>query len=487
MNKIFNGIEKILNMKSDFQSMLKTSAIGCIYIVIFSGKMSLERVIDPVVVTSNFEIRYFFIPITYIFSLILLFKNSKFKIDKSTLVVAISSIVFYLLILSNFIIFGGEDLIIHIVDVISIIITIPILIIIFKNQSDLITFCYFAIAGGVFFFIIALLGLGDTEHNPGWAPYGGPITLYKIQFVSFCCAIYLHNYIKKLFCLKILLLTIGIINLYTMFMTLSKTPIISTLVSLSLLCYILYLHKKYKLVMLIYLLLTVSFSIFYLSKGDIIVNRFKDVFDAEDELSEILLGNRKNFDRVWNKVVINNDKLLIFDQDDKNTIKNINCFVNRNNLSSKCHEEEINCTKKSIILYNSIIFIGDNSDRLKMLHKSFYIGKNNLIFGLGLGNYLLTYYNKYERTFCVYKYPHNIFAEIFYGMGIVGLLILNFWLLIVITVLGRLVFNCSEIGVISAIVVFLLLSSLFSGNYYDFRIVVFISLIIVSIKQYYNE
>jgi O-antigen ligase/polysaccharide polymerase Wzy-like membrane protein len=470
---------------------LKALSIALLYGIMFSGKFSFERILDPQVKDSNLEIRYFLIIILIIIVFILFIrkkKNTNHKIDSRLLIVFFISMLFYIIILINLIYFGGNNIYTHLIDVLSIIIVLPLIIITFNRKIDLIIFSYISIIGGLFFFILAVLGLGDTGLNPGWAPFGGPITLYKIQFLAFCCALFLSSKTEKTVN-KLFYYLLSTISLFCIFMTLSKAPVVGVFIALIFLIYFLFLHKKYILVLNISIILLISFITFYNYKGSLLVSRINAVGSFLDYKHQNKYQNKEKaeFEIIFQKFVINDSvkKISELNPSEKKTLDVVLDFLDADCILNRSDKSQISCIKSYLQYFNNLIILSDSSDRVKMLMYGIKSAKNNIIFGIGIAKYELPHFQRYKKVVEIYKYPHNIVVELFSAMGIMGVLYFCLWFVIVITILVKRSLILYEIGFFISLFIFLILISFFNGSYYDFRIVVFIPLIIIS--SLFNE
>jgi len=125
------------------------------------------------------------------------------------------------------------------------------------------------------------------------------------------------------------------------------------------------------------------------------------------------------------------------------------------------------------------LLIIDHSDRLRLAFHALESFKKNWLYGSGFGNFRVSYVNAYSGELGIYRYPHNIALEIAAATGILGL---SLWC-------GALflfqVFVAQRLSVypgllfLSGYMNFVLLTALFFGDIYDFRMYWLVGLIII--------
>ena len=115
------------------------------------------------------------------------------------------------------------------------------------------------------------------------------------------------------------------------------------------------------------------------------------------------------------------------------------------------------------------ITINDASQRIRMAIQAYDMTKQNLLKGAGIGTYRIELMNGDEDGYDVYRYPHNVTMEIAYSTGMMGLAVYFAALFIFMVSLHQRVIASPPAAAIAAGVVFVLLTSHMSGDFYDLR------------------
>lgn len=123
-------------------------------------------------------------------------------------------------------------------------------------------------------------------------------------------------------------------------------------------------------------------------------------------------------------------------------------------------------------------FIEDDGDidgtltRLIIYYQSFTLIADNLLFGVGIGNW------GKETGLEVYEYPHNILLEVFSEFGILGFILL---IIFIFRLINTTPSFCKYVAL------FYLMNSMVSGSIRDFRYVIVFALIAFFINSYFKK
>jgi hypothetical protein len=115
------------------------------------------------------------------------------------------------------------------------------------------------------------------------------------------------------------------------------------------------------------------------------------------------------------------------------------------------------------------ITINDASQRIRLALHAYDMTKQNLMYGAGIGTYRIELMNSDENGYDVYRYPHNVTMEIAYSTGLAGLVVYFAALFVFMVSLHQRVIASPPVAAIAAGVVFVLLTSHISGDFYDMR------------------
>ncbi len=356
----------------------------------------------------------------------------------------------------------------------------PMFLIIFKSKNDLILFSYIAVFAGLLFFLLAFLGIGKTGIDYGWSAYGGPITFYKIEFASFCCAMYLSINNENLK-FKISLYCIAALNLFSVFMTQSKTPVAAIIIILFYLVIILFIIKKYTLGIITCITIVATLEIFIFVNGKLLINRINYTARIESITSIQKRMTAAEYNQLLSKF-FGEKKIKKMPRLNAKEIREINYildFFSVNCYQNKDENKQLQCIKEYLHYYESTFFYIDTSDRIKLTMHGIKLAKKNPLFGVGIAKYKLPIYNIYTKEIFFYEYPHNIILEIALATGIIGFSLISLLLITLIVILHQELLHNYEIIFFISLLFFFLLSSCLAGNYYDFRFVVYVPLIVL--------
>lgn len=115
------------------------------------------------------------------------------------------------------------------------------------------------------------------------------------------------------------------------------------------------------------------------------------------------------------------------------------------------------------------ITINDASQRIRLWLHAYDMTKQSLLSGTGVGSYSIELMNSDENGYDVYRYPHNVTMEIAYSTGLAGLAVYFAALFVFMVSLHQRVIASPPVAAVAAGVVFVLLTSHISGDFYDMR------------------
>ena len=280
-------------------------------------------------------------------------------------------------------------------------------------------------------FVLALFGVNDEVLNGnGWAPIGGPITFYRIEFLGLCISLYCFLGRPRI----VYLALIGIFFFAT-WASLSKIAIFASLIALTPVFYVYLGRREFGKVSLVAVAILIGCLVWQERYGTIMQLRISEAANV----SQISPNERPSS----NGLHAGQDLAL---------------------SAEYCTRS---ADRTSVCRSNVLV---DRSGRLILFAQAMHGFLESPLFGMGLGQYRLTSINKSTGIEQAYLYPHNIVAEMMYSGGVIALslllLILGYSLMAYRRAVRLEPRACTIIG----LGIFILLSALASGDLYDLRL-----------------
>ena len=113
--------------------------------------------------------------------------------------------------------------------------------------------------------------------------------------------------------------------------------------------------------------------------------------------------------------------------------------------------------------------MADRTQRIRRWLHAVEVFQSHKYLGVGFGNFTLVLANLSPPRSDTYRYPHNIILELLAATGLIGCSLFVITLLISIIVIHRTVHRDDRWLFLIAYPLFILLSSMFTGDIYDFR------------------
>lgn len=289
-------------------------------------------------------------------------------------------------------------------------------------------------------FLLAAAGIAQPELNgPGWAPIGGPTTFYRLEFLACClCWCFYDELGRKHWLLPVF----AALFLYGTLASLSKIALPGTWLVLAAFAVYQGMRKKWQTVAWI-IGTTLVVSITWHSA-------MKD--DMQVRLDRVAIAPNANTPRVGTDFEVT-----------------VNYCIGANPPST-----EVGCVKGAFV---------DRSSRLVFAAHALEGIAANPLWGQGLGTFELHMPNPKTGIGEVYRYPHNLLLEITLASGFVGLGLL-------LLALG-LTFRASWLAAkrmpagiyLVGFMVFIFLSTLVSGDFYDSRLVWLVAFALIGLAR----
>lgn len=298
---------------------------------------------------------------------------------------------------------------------------------------------------GLVLFLLALAGLSDQDVNGhGWAPLSGPITFSRIEFLAFCAAIVLVGGSARWS------IPIALIAAAFAFGTLAS---LQKIVLLAFALAALFVMSG-SMICGYWRQAAVSGAAVVLGVG-IWVLVFGSIFSAR--LDESYSVDQARVDGGGAGPTVEAPYMGL-----GNTYVTLNfCIVETNRDRATKSEGDTVCEYLQYV---------DRTARLTFFITSFAQFLEAPLYGNGLASYRIFLVDPYSKELVEYLYPHNLPLEVLQESGIIGFTIVFLMLLsllyfvITSTTDGR-----EKVPVISFLL-FILLTAMFSGDFYDSRL-----------------
>jgi hypothetical protein len=473
-----------------------------LFVAIFSGRFSIGRIIDLGNISYLLELRLLAIVAAYVTYLVGI-KRGIFVVPfvtKKILVIISLLSIFYIYAVCNIAGWGNRDLVTgFILDAFVVLATLFLITRIIVSREDLAGFLRISAIIGVVFVVMVLFGIGETNnYGPGWALFDGKITFYRIEYFSFCAAMFLAARSENKWT-KLSHYVLACICLYAAMATLSKASLIGVFVAFSFMWFYWLVISNYKSIIMLTVITLVTGSVYYYANGDKMYMRFAKGFSVDrgvDAISnsgvDLITGLEKSLNQE-NASIEDGIRLKIGIGLNKDQIRLLNDsiisrFSDTTTFSDYPAEDQIrmialweifresgvpdyrNDFSEYLRWMSSLAIVVDGSSRLRMAQSALSDFKQNILYGSGVYNYTYWSLNSSATGTEVYKYPHNIVLEVAASMGLVGLILFGGAIISSMVFITKELINYPNAIYLITYLVFFMVTSLFSGDLYDFRI-----------------
>ena len=459
------------------QQPLIAMGILLIFIAIFSGKFSFDRFAVEASRTSWLELRAWASMLAAVLALVLV-RRSGFGfpvLQKSLLVGMALMVLLHGYFILNLVFIGeGSHQSGYVVDF-SLLLVVGVLIAFyFRSQVELIVFSIIAEMAAIALFAFALAGFGNPDVNGiGWAPFGGPITFYRIEFLAFCSGLYLSSVTTSAFIRGGHLIVAGI-GLFSALASLSKAAPLGAICVILFIAFNLLSIKQYKKAASIGVITCVIFFAFYSVMGSHLQTRIERAAGATSPAGATSWNQLNNFstkmlEKVQSQNVTSVEGLT---EDERSQLKAIGQMFEGGSLPSYTND-----LKAFLGTVNRLVILYDGSTRFQMALAAWDSFVFHKWFGIGIGNYVYKSFNSRSNGIDTYRYPHNIILEIMATAGLVGLGAFLVAILYLQVLLKQQFLRYGLPVYFIGYGVFIFVTALVSGDIYDFRFYWYIGLI----------
>ncbi len=473
------------------QHPLRYLGMALVFVAIFSGKFSFDRFVAETSRTPWLELRIWASVLACAVAFFLIYRGHlKIPAFRKELLLGLAFIVLlhgYFIV--NAVLIGdvtrqAE----YILDFSLLLLWAFLVVFYFRSQADLIVFSIIAEAVALTLFILALLGWGNPDLNgEGWAPLGGTITFYRIEFLAFCAGLYLSTLTTATYSKGIHLMVAGI-GLFSALASLSKAAFIAAFCVALVAIFNLLSVKQYQRAAGIATITCAVFFGFFWIKGDLLQNRVEratgstlTVRPAEPAVcpagitpppwSLLHAYSTRILEKIQLQQAISIDDLT---EEERTQLRTLWQVFKKDDLPHYLAD-----LKPFLLSINGIVVLKDGTTRLPMALTAWDAFVPHKWFGIGVGNYIYQGFNSCTDVIDIYRYPHNIILEILATTGLFGIVLFLGAVFYFQVLLRRYFLRDSASICLAGYGMFIIITALFAGDIYDFRLYWYIGLIIL--------
>ncbi len=456
--------------KEQVITLLKVSALVFLYAALFAGKYSFDRFFEETSRSVLLELRVWF-AVAVVVAGISLAWNRAFKprtITKSIRwLLALHALFAAYLVVNALILGDGRDLSKFLLDISIVLIGFMLIAVFFRGEHELLVFLFIAELTGAGLFLLAAAGVGNPELNgPGWAPFGGPITFYRIEFLAFGAALYLSERSSSL-AGKVLHLVVAGACFFSTLASLSKAAFASAVVSVLFMCLWLAVQKQYRTMFSVVGVVAVVIALFYgVDFGQTLAARF-----AESKIEVFSKDRQVDSSAVLLDVYAPDLRFETLSPDKQRKLEEI--WPVYSGLGAPHYQKDPSAFLRFL---SRVVIIGDTSSRIQMLMLVLKDARSSFWFGRGMGSFRFAGVNTATKEIEIYRYPHNILLELLFCTGIIGLALFGIVVFTTAVLVGQTALSRPGVIFLAGYLLFIFLTATLAGDYYDFRTFWFVSL-----------
>jgi O-antigen ligase len=455
--------------------LLKVGCLVALFVAIFSGRFSFVRFADELARSDWLQLRFWFSALALAGWAALQRhgdRSSRLRLGAELIIWLALFFLLYAYLLANVVVLGDASSVAGQITDIAITATQAWLIIqIVRSETDLAWFARIAEGVGVVLFILCLAGFGNPDVNgASWAPFGGPITFYRLEFLAFCCALYL--YAREGEPLPLLHLLVAAIALFSTLASLSKTALFSAVIAAALILFWFVSVRRWRQALLVGVTVAIALSAFASLRGKIMAARVNEAV----ETPIALLGDEQAGRRDWPVAVLRriqageNVRFADLPAWQQRYIRAVVTDDNLDKLPLPAILENVN----RLVIYQ------DSTARARLWSEAWFLYRSSPWIGVGIGNYLIEDINRYSKEIELYRYPHNIVLEMAAFTGTVGVVLFSLLALHSLVCVTRRAMKQPALVCAMAYLVFVLATALSSGDYFDFRVFWLFALLVLA-------
>jgi hypothetical protein len=426
------------------QDLIAATAAAALTVSVLSGKLALPRLLDDGNLPSLWlEIRFPALLLALGLTIFLVILDSKSFAKPTDISIwfasSVTALIFYLVIRSV----GLAGAAPAVVDCAYLIFQIWLLAALSQTPQGNIAIATIAVGTACLLFLLALVGVGKPELNgQGWAPIGGVITFYRIEFLGLCITLYFYLKDDRLAWLPF----VGLFFFATL-ATLSKAALLAAALSLLIVILALLTRKRFVSLALLFVTFSLAFTAWNYRFSNSMSQRVTDAFIVTDNVPT----HSKDMNTgAPEKSLLNPGQDMAF-------------------KIEYCLTKYATCQTREFV---------DRSGRAVLSAAALEGFASSPLIGKGLGQYLVESENLRGGGLQPYKYPHNIITELMFTGGTIALILF----VVVAGIAFKICLRTSKKSLPAAAIIsfttFIFLSALASGDLYDLRLALCAALIL---------
>jgi O-Antigen ligase len=322
-----------------------------------------------------------------------------------------------------------------------------------RTNDDVLIFIYFAEAIGLVLFVFAFAGFGHPElYGIGWAPFGTPITFYRIEFLVFCGALYaaVHTSQRRARDLHMVMAAIG---LFATLSSLSKAALLALALSgIYLVAAFLVVARPQRAVTVIAIYLVISGAI---------ALHWSERF-----------GARLNYLQPAGAVVIESPPTAAATPSVRTVQASASSDLNQGAAVVQFDPNQL--------LMTNTVLVNDQTQRIRLFIHAWDQFLTNKLRGVGFGRFDVKMISSNGTDFDHYRYPHNVILELLAATGVIGAALFGIAVMIGLVVIHQAAGRDPDLLFLVAYPIFVLVSAQFTGDIFDFRGFFLISCVIAA-------
>lgn len=459
----------------DKADLWKLGGIASLFVAVFAGRFSFDRFLNDASRTPWFELRVWFtlIAVLAVWATAARNESRQRRVDLSALVwlSALASLYAYLVVNS---LLAGERsaTLLFVYDTLIIGIQLFLVFRLVESEADLLWFARTAVLAGLALFGFCVLGFGNPDLNGhGWAPFGGPITFYRIEFFAFCCALLLYA-ISRWRWSWVHLVSAAVL-LFSALASLSKAAFVASLAVIAGLLFWLLATSRYRWAAVLSGVAAASYIAFFVLPGTTFGASFVARVSEAGDVPTVLLDIRECPDgradqEARSTFCVKEPKTGKILQPEELPVA-MQAQL-RSVVAAYGYPEQALPMGRVVELASRIVLMRDASGRLTMAARAWDMFRSNRWFGAGMGTFELGDVNQYTKEVMMYRYPHNIVLEMAATAGVVGLALFALAIFTGLLVAQRQVLKRPPLAFLMVYAPFMLIASMFGGDFFDYRV-----------------
>ncbi len=386
------------------------------------------------------------------------------------------------------------------IDIVFLLVQACVVALIASHPNARLAIAYTIIACATALFAVALYGqltslTGEVaEFGFGWGKVIGAITLNRIEFLGFCVVLVIlivHTVLSRMALYSLLLL--GSLFLFGTWGTLQKSALAASIVVIVGVTILHLFRRRWRTAIMIIAMFTCGAALTAMVFASHVAGRFQQsinisqrtVDTEKNKKNAAMLARPVLHQAKWRAKSSYQDPATIVDipiasregslptADDEpwqGSLKLRYCYFKSATLLERKPGTPVLCFERHLV---------DSTSRLVLMAEAIRGFVTRPVFGYGLASYQVLLIHPETKTPDPYLYPHNLFLEVAFEGGTVGLVLLIIALAVVLRAAWK---TSAPTGVsvpVLGFAAFMAISVLFSGDIYDSR-PMWLSLILLS-------